>query len=80
MLATLALVALLRYRAMLPFVYFLLAIDAVGMMAVWMIDPLPIARRSGGPSFGFMVNMALAAGLLIGFALSLGKTEKTESP
>jgi hypothetical protein len=74
-LATLALVALLRYRAMLPFVYLLLAFDAVGMMTLWLADPLPVARRSGAPSFGFMVNLFLAAGLLIGFALSLGKTE-----
>jgi hypothetical protein len=73
-LATLALVALLRYRAMLPFVYLLLAFDAVGMMTLWLTDPLPVGKRSGGPSFGFMVNLFLAAGLLVGFALSLGKS------
>lgn len=75
-LATLALVALLRYRAMLPLIYLLLAFDAVGLMVLWKANPLPIVRSSGGPSLGFMINLSLAAALLIGFALSLGKTDK----
>jgi hypothetical protein len=75
-LATLALVALLRYRAMLPLIYLLLAFDAVGLIVLWKIDPLPVVRSSGGPSVGFMINLVLAAALLIGLALSLGKTDK----
>ena len=79
-LATLALVALLRYRAMLPLIYLLLAFDAVGLMVLWKIDPLPVARSSGGPSVGFIVNLSLAAALVIGLALTLGKTDKGGMP
>ena len=72
-LALLALVALLRYRAMLPFVYLLLSIDAVGLMALWIANPLPSVKSSGGISFGFMIHLILAAALLVGFTLSLSK-------
>ncbi len=79
-LAALALVALLRYRAMLPLIYLVLSFDAVGLMVLWNADPLPIVRSSGGPSVGFMINLFLAAALLIGFALSLGKTDRGAMP
>lgn len=72
-LASLGLVALIRYRAMVPFVYLMLSVDAVGLMVIWKTNPLPIAPSSGGPSIGYFINLALAATLLIGFALSLGK-------
>jgi len=72
-LASLGLVALIRYRAMLPLVYLLFAIDAVGLMVIWKTNPLPIAPSSGGHSVGYSINLTLAAALLVGFALSLGK-------
>ena len=75
-LATLALVTLLRYRAMLPLTYLLLAFDAVGLLVLWKVDPLHIIRSPTGPSVGLMVNLSLATALLIGLALSLGKTDK----
>ena len=75
-LATLALVTLLRYRAMLPLTYLLLAFDAVGLIVLWKVDPLHIIRSPTAPSVGLIVNLSLAAALLVGFALSLGKTDK----
>jgi len=74
-LATLALVTLVRYRAMLPLTYLLLAFDAVGMLVLWKVDPLHIIRSPTGPGVGLMVNLSLAAALVIGLALSLGKTD-----
>jgi len=77
-LASFGLLVLIRYRAMVSLMYLVLTLDGVGRMALFLADPLPVARSSGGPSIGFMINLVLAAALLIGFALSLGKTDKAE--
>lgn len=73
-LTALGLLAALRYRAMVPLMYLALTADAAGRIALFLLDPLPV-RHAGGPSLGLMINIVLAAALLIGFALSLGKLE-----
>ena len=72
--ATLGLLAALRYRAMVPLMYLALTVDAAGRVALFLVDPIPV-RHAGGPSLGLMINIGLAAALLSGFALSLGKKQ-----
>ena len=67
-LALVALTALVRYRAMVPFVFLLLLAEYGGrrlIVASWSIE----RAQSGGA--GFWVNMALLALLVGGLALSL---------
>lgn len=74
-LAALGLLAVVRYRAMVPLMYLALAVDNVARVALFLAGRF--ARgQAGEPSLG--LNIVLAAALLIGFALSLGKTDKTE--
>jgi hypothetical protein len=63
-------VVLIRYRAMIPFMYLLLLILQLGSKALLLINPI---ARSGVPSaqIGSAVILALLAMLLIGFVLSL---------
>ena len=76
--AALGLVAILHYRAMVPLMYLALAVDATGRVALFLADPLP-TRHAGGPSLGLTINIGLAAALLIGLALSLGKPESEKT-
>lgn len=76
-LAALGLLAVVRYRAMVPLMYLALTVDNVARVALFLADRF--ARgHAGEPSLGLMINIVLAAALLIGFALSLGKTDKAE--
>ncbi len=71
LMASLGLLALIRYRAMVPLMYLVLTVENVGRKALLLADPLLTATSSGTPSIGAMVNLALIAALLTGFALSL---------
>ena len=64
-------VALLRYRAMVPFVFLLLAAEAIGRR---LIARSYAIERSQDMSAGFYLNLALLALLLIGLALSLWRS------
>ena len=64
-----ALLALVRYRAMVPFAFLLLTAEHVGRrLIVWTNSASPPA---GNPSPGFYINMGLLAVLLLGLVLSL---------
>ena len=68
MLAVLGLLALVRYRAMVPLVYTLLLLEHVARRTIvqaYAVD------RSGGGSTGLYINLALLGLLTAGFALSL---------
>lgn len=65
-----AIVALVRYRAMIPLAYLLLAAEQVGRKLIHMQETTP-APTPDGPSFGFMINLAFSIVLVVGFALSL---------
>jgi len=74
-LPVLGLVALIRYRAMIPLLYLMLLLTYAGGKALSLLHPL---ARSDGQPIGFYINLALLALMLIGFVLSLlnrpGKT------
>lgn len=70
LLGFLALVALIRYRAMIPLVYFLLLIEQIGRK--WLsMEHLGRSLMSFALSAGNIVNTSFLAALIIGFALSL---------
>ncbi len=60
--------ALVRYRAMIPLIYLLMAIDHIGRKAA--ADAFPIVRVIDG-TISVPVNLILIALLLIGFGMSL---------
>jgi hypothetical protein len=60
--------AMVRYRAMIPLIYLWLIAEFLGRRVVLELYPID---RASGPSSGAYVNLALFAMLAIGFALSL---------
>jgi hypothetical protein len=71
LLSLLAVLALIRYRAMIPLMFLVLALEQVGRKAIALINP--IARTAGTPefSFAFLINWAFTAALVVGLVLSL---------
>ena len=72
----LGLVALLRYRAMIPLMYLALTMEQVGRMVLSRIHAGGDAGEPGGISLSVGINWGLAAMLMVGFALSLVKSSK----
>lgn len=70
------LVALIRYRAMIPFLYLMFLLLSLAQRVVVNLHPMPRAAAMGPPT-GFYINLALLAVLLTGFALSLMDRRKT---
>ncbi|MGQ0534395.1 MAG: hypothetical protein ACT4OF_17140 [Caulobacteraceae bacterium] len=68
MLVLLGLIALARYRAMVPLMFLLLLTEHLGRRALLALHPIAGAE---GPPIGLYINLALAAVLLIGFVLSI---------
>jgi hypothetical protein len=68
-------IALVRYRAMIPLIYLLMAIDHIGRKAA--ADIFPIIRANDG-TVSVPVNLILIALLLIGFGMSLTTPERRE--
>lgn len=66
-LASLGVLALVRYRAMIPFMYLLLLVEYLGKK--WILLVKPIVRT--GPSPSTYVNLVLITLLIAGLALSL---------
>ncbi len=66
------LIVLVRYRALIPLTYVLLLIEQLGRKAVVLMNPI---ARTGESYLPVDPNLILTALLLIGLALSLGKTE-----
>jgi hypothetical protein len=65
------LVALLRYRSMIPLLYLWVLADALARRALNIIHPTVEAVASGAYPIGFYVNLVLLAAMVVGFALSL---------
>ena len=69
-------VVLIRYRAMIPFMYLLLLIVYAGNRVVLLMHPIVRSADTSmgfaGHPIGFYVNLAILAMTLIGFVLSLG--------
>jgi len=68
-----SLVALVRYRSMIPFMYLMLLFVQIGSRLLLWVKP--IVRTSAMP-MGFWINLGLMALTLIGFALSLAPGRK----
>lgn len=70
LLALLGVVVLVRYRAMIPFLYLFLLIQEVGNKAVLLAYPVTRSASSGMPA-GSIVVFTILALTLLGFVLSL---------
>ena len=62
------LLAMIRYRAMVPLVFLWLVVEFLGRRAILTLYPI---ERVPGPSSGSVVNLILAAMLVLGLALSV---------
>ena len=67
-LVVLGIVALVRYRAMIPLLYLLFLAEHLGRRLIAAMHPV---EREGGSQIGLYINLTLLAVLLVGFALSL---------
>jgi len=67
------LLAMIRYRAMVPLIYLWLVIEYLGRRVILGVYPI---ERVRGLSSGSIVNLALMAMLLVGLALSLWPRRK----
>ncbi len=67
LLGLLAILALLRYRAMIPLMYLLIVMNDIGHKAIGLIKPI---ARIGAPSGG-IVSLALMALSLVGLVLAV---------
>lgn len=71
LLCALCVLALLRYRAMLPLCVLLLALEQIGRKAVVTMQPIVRAEAADAPGFGFYLNWAFTIALVAAFAISL---------
>jgi hypothetical protein len=72
----LGVIALIRYRAMIPLIYLMMLILNLSSRAVNYAHPSP--RIGGVQPVGFYVNLGLLAILVIGFALSLANGTRAQ--
>lgn len=72
LMASFGLLALMRYRAMVPLMYLVFTLENGARKALQLSNPLHITTSSGEPMIGARINLALLTALLIGFAFSLG--------
>jgi hypothetical protein len=72
LMALIALVILIRYRALIPLAYLLFLASLLGTRAINALYP---TGRAEGTPIGFYINMGLLAAMALGFILSLvGRT------
>lgn len=64
-------VALIRYRAMIPFLLLMLLAVQLGARGVHLLHPTISESAGGGPPIGLYVNLGILAVTLIAFVLSL---------
>jgi hypothetical protein len=69
------LLVLVRYRAMVPFMFALLLLEHLGRRLIFWA--LPIVRTEMSP--GFFVNLLLVAVMIVGLVLSLRSPDKLQS-
>ena len=77
MLTLVGILALVRYRAMVPFVFLLLAVEQIARRLI--VQAYAI-QRSEPTSAAVIVNMTLLGLLLLGLALSLWPRKRTAAP
>jgi|SRR4051812_37924603 hypothetical protein len=64
-------VALVRYRAMIPFLFLMLLAVMLGSRGLNYLHPIARTAAAGGHPIGMYVNLGILALAVIGFALSL---------
>ncbi|HEV2364646.1 MAG TPA: hypothetical protein VGS12_10680 [Caulobacteraceae bacterium] len=76
--ALFAMVALIRYRALIPLAYLLLLIGQLGSRALLLANP---AERSSPPDVATLINLGLLALMLVGLPMSLiGRKQASSAP
>jgi len=73
-LSSLGLLALIRYRAMIPLMYLALGVEQIGRKALSFAFPVHRELATAGFSTGSAINWLFSGLLLVGFILSLWKT------
>ena len=74
MLNLIGLLVLVRYRAMVPFMFVLLLFEHLSRKLIFWVLPIP---RTGTPP-GFYLNLAMVAVMIVGLVLSLWKQQKNQ--
>src|SRR5215470_16883878 len=72
LMSSLGVLALIRYRAMVPLTYLLLALENGGRRALQLAYPVHPGAHAGRLSVGGWINLSLLTALIVGFLLSLG--------
>ena len=65
----LSVLALVRYRALVPFMFLLLLTEHLARKLIFVV--LPMARIGADNAPGFYINVAIVAVMVVGLALSL---------
>jgi len=76
MLSAVALLVLLRYRSLVPFMFAVLLVEHVARRVVFIVLPMP---RIGSPP-GFWINVVLLGLLVVGLMLSLWRRSDPVPP
>jgi hypothetical protein len=71
----LGVLALVRYRAMIPFMFVLFVFEHLARKLILLVEPIVRTGRPAGP----YINLVLLALMIVGLALSLGSRSKTPS-
>jgi hypothetical protein len=71
----LCILVLVRYRAMVPFMFALLLLEHLGRKLILFV--MPIARTGTPP--GFLINLALVALMIVGLVLSLRNKDDSQA-
>ncbi len=72
----LCILALVRYRSAIPFMFALLLVEHLGRK--WIGHVIPIVKTGSPP--GFSINLVLLGVMVVGLALSLWRREKDGAP
>jgi hypothetical protein len=67
----LGILALVRYRAMIPLIYLMLLAVQLGSKALLLLHPVARTAEYGASPLGFYINLGLLAAAALGFVLSL---------
>jgi hypothetical protein len=78
LLGLVGIIALVRYRAMIPFLYLVLLLQMLGNRALTLLHPIVQSGTSGTPP-GFYVSLGLLAATAAGFVLSLLRSANASS-
>ncbi|MBV9570870.1 MAG: hypothetical protein JO056_06495 [Alphaproteobacteria bacterium] len=72
-------VALLRYRAMIPFLFLMLLAVQLGARTLNYLHPIVRVSAGGGQPIGLYVNLAVLALTVVGFVLSVSASSARAS-